>query len=454
MDHPHVEDLPDLPRMTLEHDDLVAGRASGQAARVGLAGTFAEDFHLPADQRGVPRAGVGVDHVQEVLVARFLDLLGDLPGQRGGGRVLARGIPEHEGVVEAEAVGQGARFLVVRVRLAGKADDDVGRHRQPGPGGAQVRDQRLVGRRPVGPVHGAQHAVAAALHGEMDVGHQARQAREGVHQVAPEADGVRRGEAQALQALDGVDGVQELHERAAAVGAFRELVASVEVDDLAEQRDLPDPPRDEPAHLRDDFLQGARAFRAARVGHDAERAAHVAALHDRHEAAALAGPQDVLFDGALGTSFLVDIDDAVGDGQAQVVAPEVLAEQGAAAGERLVHVVGDAVELLGAHDEVDAPVAGGGSQEVRAAALGHAAQEAEDDLRAVAVQVVEGAHLAEGLLFGLVAHAARVEQDHVGLGLARGHLVAARDELAGDLLAVALVHLAAVGFEKDFGHRP
>ena len=291
-----------------------------KAFGVALARAFAEDLHALADQRGVLRLGVGVDHGKEVLVARLLDLFRKLAGHGRGGCVAALGVPEHERVVEADAVGQVARGLVIHVRLAGEADDDVRGDRHAGPGGAQAFDEVEIPRRRVGPVHGAQNPVAAALHGKMDVRHQPGQAREGVHEVLPETDGMRRREAQPFQPLDGVHGVEQLHERAAAVGGLGKFVASVEVDDLPEQRDFLDPTGHQRADLGDDFLQAAGAFRAAGVGHDAKRAAHVAALHDRHERARLAGPQDMFLDGFLRTGLFLDIDHGV----AQVVAAAVL----------------------------------------------------------------------------------------------------------------------------------
>ena len=87
-----------------------------------------------------------------------------------------------------------------------------------------------------------------------------------------------------------------------------------------------------------------------------------------------------------------------------------------------------------------------------AARLGHAAHETIDHVFAVAPGVHHGAHFPERLLLGLVAHRAGVDEDGVGLVFVGGDRVAALAEHARDLFGVALVHLASVGLDVNFGH--
>jgi hypothetical protein len=61
-------------------------------------------------------------------------------------------------------------------------------------------------------------------------------------------------------------------------------------------------------------------------------------------------------------------------------------------------------------------------------------------------------HFADGLLLGEIADGAGVEEDDIGEGLGGGEGIALGDELGGDRLAVALVHLAPVGFDEDGRH--
>jgi len=85
--------------------------------------------------------------------------------------------------------------------------------------------------------------------------------------------------------------------------------------------------------------------------------------------------------------------------------------------------------------------------------LRHATQEAEHDPGPAATNLGrEVLHLVKRLLFRQVAHAARVQQNHVRDAFRWRQGVALGHELGGDGLAVALVHLAPVGFDIDTRH--
>ena len=58
----------------------------------------------------------------------------------------------------------------------------------------------------------------------------------------------------------------------------------------------------------------------------------------------------------------------------------------------------------------------------------------------------------KGLLFRQVAHAARIQQNHVRDVFRLRQGVALRDELGGDRLTVPFVHLATVGFDVNTRH--
>ncbi len=62
-------------------------------------------------------------------------------------------------------------------------------------------------------------------------------------------------------------------------------------------------------------------------------------------------------------------------------------------------------------------------------------------------------HLADGLLLGHVPDGTGVEQDDIGVVLLFDEAVAPAGEVHGDLFGVADVHLAAVGFDEDRGHK-
>ena len=266
------------------------------------------------------------------------------------------------------------------------------------------------------------------------------QASEAPDEVVAETDRVGGGEAQALESPDVVHGLEQLDERAAVAG-HRKLVASVEIDDLSEQRDLAAAARDEIAHLVDDASDCAAPLRATGVGHDAERAPHVAALHDRDERAGRR--RGMVADGFLRAGLLA----GVRNGKPRVVHRGGVRHLPV---QERVHVVGDAVELLRSRHQVEMGQFG---EKRGTAALRHATEKPEDGVRAALLQAAQGAHFADGLLLGHVADAARVQEDDIRVFGVAGHLVAARDEHLRDLLRVALVHLASVGLEKYLGHR-
>jgi hypothetical protein len=201
----------------------------------------------------------------------------------------------------------------------------------------------------------------------------------------------------------------------------------------------------EALHLIHDFGNRPSAFLAARIRDDAEGATHVTALHDRDEGGGIEILRDVIANGILRTRFFFHVANAfAGKRELQLVHPPVQAPL-----EDRVHVVENLVILLGANDHVEVrdPL-----EQLRPAALRHAAHEAENHVRLVPPVAAHAAHLAERLLLGLIAHRAGIHEDRVGIGLVAGDGVAALGEHLRDLFGVALVHLATVGADKNLGH--
>ena len=105
----------------------------------------------------------------------------------------------------------------------------------------------------------------------------------------------------------------------------------------------------------------------------------------------------------------------------------------------LVEQLGGAVDVVRAHHDVD--VAGPRAHEVTVL-LGEAA--GHDDLATVALRLprLQVAEVAVQLVVGVLADAARVQHDDVGVGLRRGGDHPVGLEESGDALGVVLVHLA------------
>ena len=94
------------------------------------------------------------------------------------------------------------------------------------------------------------------------------------------------------------------------------------------------------------------------------------------------------------------------------------------------------------------------AEDIVALCLGHAAQDAEDQVGALALELLHEAHLPDRPLLGVRAHRAGVQEDDIGILLAVGDSVALGGEHAEDFLGVPLVHLATVGLKvHGLGHR-
>ncbi|MPM88429.1 hypothetical protein SDC9_135533 [bioreactor metagenome] len=107
------------------------------------------------------------------------------------------------------------------------------------------------------------------------------------------------------------------------------------------------------------------------------------------------------------------------------------------------------VELAGAEHEIEMRQL---FQQFVAAVLRHAADGADDQVGVARLVLFHEADLADGFALGLFAHAAGVEDHHLGCGLAGDDFVARCGQHPGQRLGIAHVHLAAVGLDENL-HR-
>ncbi len=118
----------------------------------------------------------------------------------------------------------------------------------------------------------------------------------------------------------------------------------------------------------------------------------------------------------------------------------------AAAFENLLSRLGNFVQVPRSAEQIDV---GGFGLDPVVVTLGHAADDADDHAGAA---VLDFGHLAEAavnLVLGVLADAARVEQDTDRLPDILGRLVTHNRQLPEDQLAVEHVHLTAESFEID-----
>ena len=121
-------------------------------------------------------------------------------------------------------------------------------------------------------------------------------------------------------------------------------MAAVEVDDLTEECDLLHAAIREGSDFVGDFLNRPSTLLAARLRHNAKRAVHVAALHDRNKCRDLALFDLLLADRALGAGLLLGVHNR----------PALVIDQRMHAGfQEIVHIVRHAVEFLCAHHKID-----------------------------------------------------------------------------------------------------
>jgi hypothetical protein len=199
------------------------------------------------------------------------------------------------------------------------------------------------------------------------------------------------------------------------------------VDGLAEEEHLAGAGPDEARDLVDDLARRPVALRAARVRDDAEAAALVAALHRRDER----------HDGRLRPA-------GVDRGRPGEKPRRRRVELGPRERRRPRHLLGhegrQLRQVVRADDQVHVPQA---RDELVPLLLREAAGDGDDDLGARSLERAERPHQAPELLLCLFAHAARVDDDDVGVLRRVDRSSARRAEDSLHPHRVVHVHLAA-----------
>src|SRR5207244_2629211 len=178
------------------HADQVAGaRRAGEDDRLHLAALSRHpplgapgrplDQHLDlgADETTVDLGRDGLLHVDQATEAPRLLVVGNRIAPAERARALARRVLEEEGRVVAHAAHERLRGGEVRLVLAGEADDDVGRERDPRYARAQPGDQRLVFRSAIFALHERAPAARARLDREGQLGRDGGAVGQGIDQA-------------------------------------------------------------------------------------------------------------------------------------------------------------------------------------------------------------------------------------------------------------------------------
>ena len=188
-------------------------------------------------------------------------------------------------------------------------------------------------------------------------------------------------------------------------------VVLVAVDGLAQQRDLLAPLGGELADLRRDLLRMPALLRPADARHDAVGAELVAADHDPHERLERRGPHRRV--ARADRSFRSSARPRARD--ASLRSRLTCQSAGWPVALDLLDQLRQPGELAGAADDVDVR---GAVEDQLLVFLRHAAQHADDRFRVSALVRTQAAQGAVDLVLGVLADAARVEEDRVGLARA------------------------------------
>ena len=224
---------------------------------------------------------------------------------------------------------------------------------------------------------------------------------------------------------------QQRRDRRHAPHELREIdiARPIGIDVLTEQRDLAVAVLEEAPGLGDDGLRITAPFAAPRIGNHAVGAEVVASAHDAHEGAhavAVEAHRSDLGIGLLSREQHID----------PLAAGLGLAHQArqVAVGIRPGHHI-DGIRSL---------------DKLLLQALGHAADDADHQTRTFAAVAFHLGQAPPDPLLGVVADRAGVDQDDVRLGDPLRIDIALLLHECDDDLRIADVHLAAVGFDKEF----
>ena len=424
-----------------DDDGFILGSSSLESSGVGFAGTFDEDGLAGADEGGITGDGDTIDGVEEIVVTSFLFAKAYLIRHFGSGSAAARGVLENESVVELHALDRLFGEQVILLRFSREANNDVCRDGEIRAGVAHgIAEGEVLGLL-IGAAHELKNTVTTALHGEVDMAAEFGKVGEGAHEILAKTDGVWGGEPDTFETVNFVHGFQKAYKGAASVDGG--LIFTVTINDLSEKGYFLNPVGNKFTNLSDDVGGGTGAFHSSGRRNNAVGAAHLAALHDRDESRAGGAHRKVVADEVVRLFirlYFADVCSAAKGDNGRVF--QTTAQERIAKRE-------NAVEAVCAGNDIETWNL---AEKLLAAALTHAPHEAEDNPGTAHRGSAKQPHLAKCLELGFLTHRARVDEYNVGMLGIIYEFVAACEEHGSDLLGVAFIHLAAVGFDVGTGH--
>ena len=206
----------------------------------------------------------------------MLHIIWDLLLHRRGRRARTLRVEECICRVVAHLTQERKHLREVLIRLPRKTDNEIGRQACVWQCLTHALCTLAVLLHRVDAVHRLENAVAAVLHGKMDVLTDMLPVLDRINQLVTDVLRMRGHKAHAANALHLVHHAHE-------IGKIRLFVVfAVRVHILSEQRHLGIALRDRTAHLRHDLLRRTAALTSAHIGYDAVGTVVVAAIHDGH----------------------------------------------------------------------------------------------------------------------------------------------------------------------------
>src|SRR5690606_35633926 len=194
----YLHNVADVTCLFVDDHRLQPWRTADALPRLA-PGLLDQQVDRPADEPGGEGPLLFAKQRLEALQSLVLDGIRYLQRHFGAGRSRPRRIFEREGLGVAYLAHDLQRLLEILLRLARKADDEIARHCDVGPGGADLLDAAQIVRRRVPPVHGLEHAIGAGLHRQVQIRHELRQVAMGGDQVVVHVARMARRVAQAIK---------------------------------------------------------------------------------------------------------------------------------------------------------------------------------------------------------------------------------------------------------------
>ena len=399
-------------------------RLSDHLARES-SGFFKQDRDRFADHRVLDFALLFGDQRLQPFQTVVFDVFGEL-WALGGWCAGTGGILEAVGIAVFDLFDQIHGRLEICFAFLGEANNEIARQKQIGACCAQPFDQANVALCRVRPIHPLQDMVAARLHGKVQIRHEFGTGAMRFDQVVTHVVGMAGGKPDSFQAIDVVQRPDQACKRPVRT-IWPASVIGVHV--LTKQSDFPHAPFDQITRLVKHAPSRPADLCSACIGHHAKGTELVTALLHGQECRRT----------AFGLWAFFQVIELVLFGELGVERLFPVA--------RLCFKLRQAVVALRANDQIDQRLP---AHDLFAFGLSDAAGDANLQIGVLCLEGLVPTEFRVDLFRSFLADVAGVQQDHVGVVSGFRFDVALTSQGLCHALRVVDVHLAPIGFDKQF----